>query len=52
MKITKILILFSLFISTKLYSGERITLLSGDWPPFIGKKLKGQGVGTQIVKSF
>ena len=41
---------FLLFFIQYSYSGEKITLLAGEWAPFVGKKLKDNGVGAQIIK--
>jgi polar amino acid transport system substrate-binding protein len=32
------------------FGSEKITLLVGEWPPFIGKKLKDHGFGSRIIK--
>ena len=45
-----ILFILTFIFSQYTSSKEKITLLVGEWPPFIGKKLKDYGVGTQIVK--
>jgi len=44
------LFLFNFIFSQYTFSKEKITLLVGEWPPFIGKSLKGYGVGTKLVK--
>tara|TARA_Y100001970_G_C14126697_1_gene799343 strand:+ start:58 stop:813 length:756 start_codon:yes stop_codon:yes gene_type:complete len=50
MKKNIILFFLMLIFSQLAHSKERITLLTGEWPPFIGKKLKGYGIGAQLVK--
>ena len=44
------LIFFVFIFGQSSFAGERITLLVGEWPPFIGKKLKNNGFGSQIIK--
>ena len=44
------LIFFVFLFDQSSFARERITLLVGEWPPFIGKKLKNHGFGSQIIK--
>ena len=39
-----------LIFSQLVHSKDKVTLLVGEWPPFIGEELEGFGVGGRLVK--
>tara|TARA_Y100000591_G_C21654222_1_gene604456 strand:+ start:71 stop:826 length:756 start_codon:yes stop_codon:yes gene_type:complete len=50
MKKNIILFFLMLVVSQLVHSKEKITLLVGEWPPFITEELEGYGVGGKLVK--